>query len=181
MKHSNKLNVKIVLLILFGIAIFISFYKWRDNVKIFAQNFVEEFGYPALFLLTWLSDAIIQPIPADVFVFGTSFGGAHILTTAIVAGVASALGGITGYIIGYLIGAKQLKKFISKDYLKKGRYLFHVYGWWTIFISAVTPIPYSVTCYIGGIYKMPVMNVLVPSLIARTLRYLLFAWLGSWF
>jgi membrane protein YqaA with SNARE-associated domain len=152
---------------------------WHDPIKVAAQHAVEHYGLPALFVLTWLSDAIIQPIPADVYVFGTGFGGGHIYTTALVAGIASSLGGVTGFYIGKLIGPWRFKRVFGGKLLRGGRILFKEYGWWAVFVSGITPIPYSAVCYVGGIYQMPVMDVLVPSLIGRTGRYLLFAWLGS--
>ncbi len=152
---------------------------WHDPIKVAAQQAVERYGLPALFVLTWLSDAIIQPIPADVYVFGTGFGGGHIYWTALVAGVASSLGGVSGFYIGKLIGPWRFKRIFGGKLLRGGRILFKEYGWWAIFVSGITPIPYSAVCYVGGIYQMPVLDVLVPSLIGRTGRYLLFAWLGS--
>lgn len=166
-----------IVLVLGGL--FLGFWQFYDPLKGAAQEAVEQFGLPALFLLTWLMDTVIQPVPADVLVFGTTFGGAHLVSTALAAGVGSSLGGVSGFFIGKLIGPWRFKRLFGRRLLRGGRALFKDYGWWAIFVSGVTPIPYSAACYVGGIYRMPVMDVLVPSLIGRTGRYILFAWLGS--
>lgn len=166
-------------LIIGTIAIFLLFFYFRAPIKDFAKSTVETFGYPALLTFCWIADAIIQPIPGDVVVFGTAFGGANIWTTALIAGVASACGGTTGYFVGKLFGPWRFRRIFGSRLLRAGRDLFRDHGSLAIFVAGVSPIPYSATCWIGGIYNMSLTKVIIASLISRTLRFLAVAWFGS--
>ncbi len=168
------------LLFLVAIALlFLLFLHYRAPIKLAAKNAVENFGYPALFLLCWAADVIIQPIPADVIVFGTAFGGADVWKTALIAGLSSGFGGFTGYFIGKLFGPWRFRRIFGQTLLKQGRNLFRDHGALAIFIAGVTPIPYSAVCWVGGIYRMSLIKVVLASLISRTLRYLVIAWFAN--
>jgi membrane protein YqaA with SNARE-associated domain len=179
-KQSNKWQFwSSMIFIVVAIALFLGFYFYRVPIKAFSKNAVENLGYPALFFLCWASDVIIQPIPADVFVFGTAFGGADVVKTALVAGFSSAFGGASGYYVGKLFGPWRFRRLFGSKILKRGSRLFKKHGALTIFISGVTPIPYSASCWIAGIYGMSITKVVLASWISRTLRYLFVAWLGN--
>ncbi len=160
------------------IGIFFIFLHYRAPIKLLAKNAVENFGYPALFILCWAADVIIQPIPADVIVFGTAFGGADIWKTAFIAGLSSGFGGATGYFIGKFFGPWRFRRIFGPKLLRKGRDLFRDHGALAIFVAGVTPIPYSAVCWIGGIYQMSLTKVILASWISRTLRYFAVAWLA---
>jgi membrane protein YqaA with SNARE-associated domain len=161
------------------VGLFFIFLHYRVAIKIAATNTVNNYGYPALFLLCWAADVIIQPIPADVIVFGSSFGGANLWTTAIIAGLSSGVGGMTGFFLGRFFGPWRFRRVFGSSMLRKGRKLFKDHGALAIFVAGVSPIPYSAVCWIGGIYNMPLGKVVLASWISRTLRYLLVAWLGQ--
>jgi len=160
------------------VSLFLILLHYRTPIKLMATHAVENFGYPALFLLCWAADVIIQPIPADVIVFGTAFGGADIWKTAIIAGFSSGFGGMTGYFIGKFFGPWRFRRIFGSKLLRKGRDLFRDHGALAIFVAGITPVPYSAVCWIGGIYKMSLTKVILASWISRTLRYLGIAWLA---
>lgn len=149
----------------------------KQEIQEWAKLAVENYGYGALFVLTWLSDVLIQPIPADFLVFGSRFGGSSLLLTAVTAGTSSALGGTTGYYVGRLFGPWRFRRIFGSKILRAGRNLFRKHGALAIFVAGVSPIPYSATCWIGGIYKTPLHEVVIASLISRTLRYIVVGWL----
>lgn len=168
-----------VIAVLAVVAIFLIFSRYRLEIKEMATYAVSTYGFPALFLITWASDVIIQPIPADVFVFGSTFGGAKIFETAFVAGLSSGMGGMTGYYIGRWFGPWRFKRVFGTHLLQAGKDLFKNYGWMAVFISGITPIPYSAVCWVGGIYQMPVVHVFLASWVSRTIRYVIVGWLGT--
>ncbi len=163
------------------VIVFLLFYIYRVQVKFYAKEAVETFGYPALFVLCLAADAIIQPIPPDVWVFGTAFGGADIFKTALVAGVSSSLGGVTGYFMGKFFGPWRFRRVFGSKLLRGGRNLFRDHGALAIFVAGVSPIPYSATCWVGGIYNMSLYKVFIASIISRCLRYLGVAWFANFF
>ncbi|MDD2997537.1 MAG: DedA family protein [Erysipelotrichia bacterium] len=176
---SAKAKLSAFVLLLIMVALFCLFLYYRVPIKGYAKNAVENFGYPALFFFCWAADVIIQPIPADVIVFGTAFGEANMWLTAFVAGLSSALGGLTGYFIGKIFGPWRFRRLFGSKLLRKGRDLFRDHGSLAIFIAGVSPVPYSAVCWIGGIYNMALIKVVAASWISRTLRYILVAWLGN--
>ncbi len=165
----------ILVCILIAILFFLLF-KYRSDLKDWTIAFVNHFGYPALFVLTWACDVLIQPIPADFLVFGSNFGGNPLWETAIVAGSSSAFGGTTGYFLGKWFGPWRFRRIFGSKVLRSGRNLFKKHGFFAIFVAGVTPIPYSAVCWIGGIYSSPLHEVIIASVISRTLRYLLVGW-----
>ena len=175
-KGSGKYSTFAIILGIVGI--FVLFLEYKAQIKLTAVHAVNHYGYPALFFLCWAADVIIQPIPADVIVFGSSFGGANLWTTAIVAGLSSGLGGMTGYFLGKWFGPWRFRKMFGSKMLRTGRKLFKEHGALAIFVAGVSPIPYSAVCWIGGIYKMSLYKVVLASWTSRTIRYLLVAWLG---
>lgn len=161
------------------VALFALFYRYRDLIKFTAENAVNNFGYPALFLICWAADVIIQPIPADVIIFGSAFGGADLWKTAFIGGLSSGMGGMTGYYLGRWFGPWRFRRIFGSKMLRKGRDLFRDHGALAIFVAGVSPIPYSAVCWIGGIYNMSLLKVVAASWISRTLRYLFVAYLGQ--
>jgi undecaprenyl-diphosphatase len=160
-------------------AMLVVIWVWHDEVQELARHAVTQYGLPALFFLVWFFDATIQPIPPDVIVFGAGFGGARIVPAAFVAGFASSLAGVTGFYIGRAIGPKRFCRMFGRKILRMGGDLFKNYGSLAIFIASISPLPYSATCYVGGIYNMSPWKLFLTSLISRTARYLILAKLGQ--
>lgn len=150
----------------------------HDELQAWAALGVARFGLPLLFGLVWAADFVVQPIPPDLFVFAAAFGGADIWTTALVGGVASAVGGMTGYGAGRLLGPRRFCRLFGRALLRAGRTIFRTYGGWAIFVASVSPLPYSAACWVAGIYGTSPAVVFITSLLSRTGRYLVMAWLG---
>lgn len=178
-KSSKKGIWTTIIFIWLFIIIFVLFYIHKNDIKNFAIELVGEYGYWALFFICWAADVIIQPIPSDVVVFGSTFLEANLWKTAIVAGLSSGMGGATGYYIGKWFGPWRCRRMVGSKIFREGAKLFKKHGSMAIFIAGVTPIPYSAACWIGGIYRMSLTKVIVASWISRTLRYIVVAWLGQ--
>lgn len=174
----DKAKYSTLFFILAFVGMFIFFVAYKHEIKVLAVDATNHYGYPALFLICWAADVIIQPIPADVIVFGSSFGGANLFSVAFIAGLSSGLGGMTGYFLGQWFGPWRFRRIFGSRMLKMGRNLFRDHGVLAILVAGVSPVPYSAVCWIGGIYNMSLTKVVLASWISRTLRYLLVAWLG---
>ncbi len=157
---------------------FESIRSFHDELQAWATAGVARFGLPLLFVLVWAADFVVQPIPPDLFVFATGFGGADVWATALVGGVASTVGGMTGYIAGRLLGPRRFCRLFGRALLRSGRTVFRRYGGWAIFVAAVSPVPYSGACWIAGISGTNPAVVFITSLLSRTGRYLVMAWWG---
>ena len=170
-------KISSILVTLLVVLLFFLLMYYRSDVQEWAKTFVNNFGYPALFFLTWACDVIIQPIPADFLVFGSNFGGNSLWVTALVAGSSSAFGGSTGYCLGKWFGPWRFRRIFGSKILRSGRDIFRKHGFFAVFVAGVTPIPYSAVCWIGGIYSTPLWQVVVASVISRTFRYLIIGWI----
>ena len=55
----------------------------------------------------------------------------------------------------------------------KGEHLFDRWGVWTVAIGALSPLPYSITCWFAGIYNMPYRRFFLATLfrIPRIIAY----------
>ena len=61
--------------------------------------------------------------------------------------------------------------------LNKAEYYFNTYGIWIILIAGFSPIPYKLFTISAGMMSMPLLPFVIFSLIARSARYLLIAFL----
>lgn len=174
----RKQWLRSVLMAAVMLSIFFGLWAYHDPIKGWATLFVETYGMPALFALTWIADTTFQPIPPDVFVFGSTFGGANVLLASAIAGVASSCGGVTGYYIGRCVGAARFRRLFGDKLMKKGREIFDKYGMYAIGVAALTPLPYSGTCWVAGIYRMSPIVVFLTSVAGRILRYIFVGWIG---
>ena len=61
--------------------------------------------------------------------------------------------------------------------LHKAEHYFNTYGIWIILIAGFSPIPYKLFTISAGMMSMPLLPFVIFSLIARSARYLLIAFL----
>ena len=90
---------------------------------------------------------------------------------AIVATVASVLGGFLGYAIGYFafdtIGEPLLRFYgVTEEYLGL-RHLYDQWGAWLIVIKGATPIPYKLVTIASGAFHFDLLTFTVASVISR--------------
>lgn len=150
------------------------------------------FGLLALILLA-ITEPICVPIPADVMVVGLSLGKPKRgLRYGVICSLFSVLGGTIAFALGIAIGGENVKAFfdsISFGPLDLGAkadlalQLYSKYEFWAVSISALTPVPYMLFSWLGGMAGVSIFKFIGISLIFRTLRFgsegLLFYLLGE--
>ena len=104
---------------------------------------------------------------------------------ALVATIASVIGGYFGYLIGFLgydLIAKPLLNFYG--YLEKfeqfSRY-YNEYGAWIVLGAGITPFPYKVITIASGVVGMNIWVFGIASVVARGLRFFIIAALLRFF
>ena len=160
-----------ILSLIFVVAISIYIFSIRDKAQELAI-----FGYPGIFLLSFLAYAtIFLPAPgvAIVFTMGAVF---NPLLVALVAGAGAALGELTGYLAGFSSQPAVEKINIYQrmvDWLKK-------YGPLAILALSIIPNPFfDLTGAAAGALKMPVKKFLLWTWIGETIKMLMFAYAGA--
>jgi uncharacterized membrane protein YdjX (TVP38/TMEM64 family) len=171
MKPGVRLALARILALLFVIAISVFIYSVRDQAEQLAV-----YGYPGIFLLSFLAYAtVLLPAPgvAVVFTMGAVF---NPVIVALAAGGGAALGELTGYLAGYS----------SQGIVERGRIYDRLEGWMrkngplTILLLSALPNPFfDLAGAAAGVLKMPVRKFLLWCWLGETVKMLLFASIGS--
>ena len=141
------------------------------------------YGGPALFLLA-LVESSVFPIPPDVLLIALCIAlPSRAWRFALLASAGSVLGGLIGYGIGW--GAWPVVNSFFFDYIpgftpavfEKVQGLFAEYDFWVVFTAGFTPIPYKVITIGSGVFKINLPVFVIASLVSRSLRFFLVAWL----
>ncbi|ORU91152.1 MAG: hypothetical protein A6F72_01195 [Cycloclasticus sp. symbiont of Poecilosclerida sp. N] len=135
-----------------------------------------------LFVLS-VSESSFFPIPPDVMLapmcLAKPLRSYHyaFLTT-----LGSVLGGVIGYFIG-LFSFGMLESFITmmhyEENLEVVKSWLSEWGFWAIFISGFSPIPYKLFTITAGLLSMAFLPFVIASIIGRGSRFFLVAFLVS--
>jgi membrane protein YqaA with SNARE-associated domain len=128
----------------------------------------------------FIADAITSPFPPDLvlIVVAKSALAASSVWFVPVLGAVSAVAGNVGFLLGRKLGETRLgESFIGRF---RTRHLPAVgrYGWIAIVIGALTPVPFSVTCWLAGMLRMRWATVAAVCLL-RIPRFILYYWILS--
>ncbi|MCK4999787.1 MAG: DedA family protein [Anaerohalosphaera sp.] len=150
------------------------------------------YGMLALIILA-VTEPICVPIPADVLVIGMCLGKPkRSLRYGLTCSVFSVLGGTIAFALGLAIGGENVVAMfenISLGPINLGEKvhlaldLYTKYDFWAIAISALTPVPYMLFSWLGGMAEVSILKFIGISIIFRTIRFgseaLLFYYLGE--
>ena len=119
------------------------------------------------------SESIIFPIPVDALLMPMSLLNPPMaIWFAMVAMVASVLGGIAGYWLGLRFGRPILHRFVSPAKADSAERLFNKYGAWAVVVAAITPIPYKVFTISAGVLNLELKKFIFALVIGRGFRFL---------
>jgi membrane protein YqaA with SNARE-associated domain len=126
----------------------------------------------------FLSETFSSLIPLEIFLIWASLDGIQVYIKYVVLfTVLSCVGGIIAYILGLLAQRSSFLKRISENNtFKKYGALYQKWGGVMIIIAAMTPVPYSIICFLSGTFNFPRNKFLLYST-TRILRVILSAWL----
>ena len=144
------------------------------ELKKWAEDFVHEHGYTALFILSF-TESIIQPIPPYPFIVGAPFFGLSAYVAGLIAFLGNLIGAIVAYYLAKFLGENFVRKLFSERLYLKGEALFNRYGFWAVLIGE----PYKLVCWLAGLFHMPLFSFIVASIIARAIRIGLFMFFGD--
>ena len=139
------------------------------------------YGTPALFALSFAESSFF-PVPPDVLLIALALGNrAKALSFALWCSIASVLGGLFGYWIGYGALAWVAQKIVDlygyQTQLAAVQKSFDQWGFWDVFVAGFTPIPYKVFTIGAGMFGMNIPLFTLASIISRSARFFLVAWL----
>ena len=129
------------------------------------QAFVERFGLLGIAGGMVFADALSMPPPPLFYiVILATQPGSH-LWPMVVVSVASMFGGTVGFKLSGLLAARPFfQRRIDATRARMDR-LFDLYGVWAFAIASLTPMPFSIICYVAGVYRVK------PKLFALVLLF----------
>lgn len=134
---------------------------------------------PALAVVSFVESSFF-PIPPDALMIPMILARpSRAWLVALVALVASVLGGLLGYAIGAFafneIGQPILASLGKADAMAEFSTRFNDFGFWAVLIAGVTPFPYKVITIMSGWTGMPIATFVLTSILARGLRFFIVA------
>ncbi len=145
-----------------------------ESLKEIADSFILQYGYIALFILSF-TESIIQPVPPYPFITAAPIFNLSPWMAANVAFVGNLLGAVVSFKLAQILGDKFVKKLFRKKLYLKGQALMNRYGFFAVIIGE----PYKLMCWLAGAFKMSFWKFMIASIIARFIRIYLFALLGE--
>jgi len=133
----------------------------------------------ALAVVSFLESSVF-PIPPDLLMIPMILARpTRAWLIALVALIASVLGGLLGYAIGAFayetIGQPILAAMGKADAMAEFNTRFNDFGFWAVLVAGVTPFPYKVITIMSGWTGMPLATFVTTSIIARALRFFVVA------
>lgn len=171
----------------------IAWWYWHRHLYNWVVHWADtKFGMLALIVLA-ITEPICIPIPADVLVIGMCLGKPkRSIRYGLICSGFSVLGGTIAFSLGLLIGGENVIGFFESisfgpvhlaDKAQKALELYQKYDFWAISISALTPVPYMLFSWLGGMSGVSILKFVGISIIFRTMRFggeaLLFYFLGE--
>ncbi|MCT4369555.1 DedA family protein [Yangia mangrovi] len=125
-------------------------------------------------------EASVFPIPPDVLMIPMILAAPRrAWLIALVATVASVVGGLFGYAIGHFffdsIGRPILETLGKADAMEAFNARFNGVGFWAVLIAGITPFPFKVITIMSGWTAMPLGVFVTTAIIARAFRFFIVA------
>lgn len=148
------------------------------------------YGPAALFVLAFFESSFF-PIPPDPLLIALVLGAREkAFRFALVCSLASVTGALLGYAIGYFSWWTMDHEFtalarfffdavpgftVEKFTIVQG--LFEHWNFWIVFTAGFTPLPFKIFTIAGGAFDISLIPFILASLVGRSARFFLVAWL----
>ncbi len=166
----------------------VAWWQWHRRLYNWVVHWADtRYGMAALIVLA-LTEPICVPIPADVLVIGLCLGKPkRSLKYGLTCAFFSVMGGTIAFSLGLAIGPERVVDLFSSIGIgakaQLALDLYTKYDFWAIAISALTPVPYMIFSWVGGMAEVSLLKFITISVVFRTMRFggeaLLFYFLGE--
>lgn len=159
----------------------VAWWHWHRHLYNWVVHWADtRFGMLALIMLA-ITEPICVPIPADVMVIGLCFGKPKSsLRYGLTCAFFSVLGGTIAFSLGLAIGPERVVSFFEQisfgpvhlgERAQQALELYRRFDFWAIAISALTPVPYMIFSWVGGMAEVSLLKFVGISLVFRTMRF----------
>ncbi len=133
------------------------------------------YGTPALLILAFAESSFF-PVPPDVLLIALAVSvPSRAFWYALLCAVGSICGAYLGYGIGYFgweaIGRPLVEFYHGQETMDWVRLQYETYGFWGVFVAALTPIPYKVFTIASGVFGFDLGTFTLASILGRGLRF----------
>jgi membrane protein YqaA with SNARE-associated domain len=180
----------------------VAWWYWHRRLYDWVIHWADtRYGVLALIILA-ISEPVCVPIPADIMVIGLCLGKPKCsLRYGFLCSFVSVLGGTIAFSLGLAIGGERVIHFcewISPFFAQltfgllnpdlgelahKALEIYQEYDFWAIAIAALTPVPYLLFSWLGGMASVSIVKFILVSIVFRTMRFgsegILFYFLGE--
>jgi len=154
----------------------IPWWHWHKKLYNWVLHWADtKFGFLALIILA-ITEPVCVPIPADVLVIGLSLGKPKkAIKYGLTCSMFSVIGGTIAFALGIAIGGENVIAFFENLHLGSKTSLalemYQKYDFWAIAISALTPVPYMLFSWLGGMAGVSITKFIAISIVFRTIRF----------
>ncbi len=168
MNRENELFLVVFISIILILILIVSLNY--ERIDSFIEKNVEDYGYPAIFIFSFLSDTIDQPIVPEVpTILGVGYR-LDPLNVFLTAALGISLIGFINFRIGRRVFSKKIRNLCTtKKYANYCRF-FYKYGKWSLLMAALTPLPYVTFVWLSGAFGMKFKTFLVFGTLAKAFR-----------
>lgn len=145
-------------LLLVALLVAIAYVGLRYDQQLLAVTaFVERnLGLWGLATLVFLADSFTLPVPPDLvlMVIANSSAAEGWRWLVPLLGFVSAIAGMFGFVLGAKLRTTRIAQHMVGRFQQRNAGLLLRYGWVAVALGALTPIPFSITCWIAGMLQL---------------------------
>lgn len=173
-KHLVRAAISVC--ILAGV-IFFAVLSLEPQIRQGSEWLTQNFGVWGMAVFVYISDLIISPIPPDAALFAISKSEMHKDWLVIVPllGLVSCFAGMSGWLLCKKLQHIKIIERYLLYFTSEHEKSLKRYGFWMVVIGALTPIPFSLTCWIAGVINLPFRPVFIACLL-RVPRFVVYYW-----
>ena len=138
--------------------------RHEEELRTLTNEIFALLGLPGLFAILFISDAVFSPVPPDavLIVLSRTHYHEHWVVLALIIGLQSVLAGSTGYFLGKRFGDSRFGRLMLGRIREQHATLIERRGVLAVAVAALTPLPFSLTCWAAGMLHMPFRRFLWP-------------------
>ena len=164
-RETLKLGLKFVLGLVGLVAVVALLgHHYRGELETLGRALLDQFGYIGIALGTFIADGFHFPIPPQFYMLASIAAGWSAVGTVVAVCSGSLAGGLTAYSIARKASHLRVFQRLLARTQRKVDWLFARFGYWAVAIGSLTPIPYSMLCYVAGAHRMPAKTFVVLAL-----------------
>jgi membrane protein YqaA with SNARE-associated domain len=176
-REALKLGLTFVLGVV-GLVVIVTLlgHYYRAELESMGSAVLDRFGYFGIALGTFMADGLHFPIPPQFYMLASIAAQWSVSWTLVALSCGSLLGGFTAYSISRKASHLKVFQRLLARTQKKVDWLFSRFGYWAVAVGSLTPIPYSMLCYVAGAHRMP-MRIFVVLTLFRLPKLVLYFYL----